>query len=132
MKFMLDTDICIYLINHRPQRLLTRFERTPVGEIGISAITLAELEYGVSKSSQPEQNRRALAGFISPLEICPFDHAAGSIYGGVRAFMERKGVTIGSLDLLIAAHALSMKVQLVTNNQSEFKRVPGLRVAKWL
>jgi len=129
---MLDTNICIHLIKHRPQRLMNRFERTPVGDVGISAVTLAELEYGAAKSGRPEQNRAALAEFIFPLEVAPFGDADARIYGRIRSFLERKGRTIGSMDILIASHALSLGVQLITNNEAEFKRLPGLRVTNWL
>ncbi len=132
MKFMLDTNICIHLIKHRPQRLLNKFDRTPVGEIGISTVTLAELEYGVANSSRPDKNREALRHFVSPLEIAGFDRAAAAIYGKIRALLEKRGHTIGSLDMLIAAHALSLAVRLITNNETEFKRVPGLRIENWL
>ncbi len=132
MRFMLDTNICIYLIKHRPQRLLNRFGRTPVGDLGISTVILAELEYGAAKSSRPEQNRSALTGFITPLEVVPFSNAAARLYGRIRALLEEKGKTIGSMDLLIAAHALSLSVRIVTSNEAEFKRVPGLRVENWV
>ena len=132
MKFMLDTNTCIYLIKHRPQRLLNRFERTPVGDIGISTITLAELEYGASKSRWPDRNRKALREFAAPLEVAAWDQPATAIYGKIRALLEKKGRVIGAMDLLIAAHALSLGVQLITNNEAEFKRVPGLRVVNWM
>lgn len=132
MKFMLDTNVCIHLIKHRPQQLMNRFERTPVGNIGISAITLAELEYGAAKSSRPDRNRSALRAFISPLEIAAFGRAETTSYGRIRALLEKKGRIIGAMDLLIAAHAISLGVQLITNNEAEFKRVPGLRIDNWM
>jgi tRNA(fMet)-specific endonuclease VapC len=132
MKFMLDTNMCIHLIKHRPQRLLNKFDRTPVGDIGISCVTLAELEYGVAKSSRSERNREALRKFVTPLEIAFFDQPAAAVYGKVRALLESKGKLIGSMDMLIAAHALSLGVRVVTNNETEFKRVPGLKVDNWL
>ena len=132
MKLMLDTNICIHLIKHRPQQLINRFERTPVGDLGISAITLAELEYGAAKSSRPERNRAALRSFVSPLEVAAFSQAATAVYGRIRALLEKRGQIIGSMDLLIAAHAASIGVQLITNNEGEFKRVPGLRVDNWM
>ncbi len=132
MKFMLDTNICIYLIKHRPQRLRNRFDQITPGEIAISVITLAELEYGAAKSSRPEQNRAALALFTSALETVPFEDRAARIYGRIRSHLENKGQTIGTLDLLIAAHALSLGVQLITNNKAEFRRVPGLHITNWL
>ncbi len=132
MKFMLDTNICIYLIKHRPQGLRNRFERTAAGDIVVSTVTLAELECGAAKSGRPEKNRAALAVFASALETVPFEPGAARIYGRIRALLEKRGQMIGSLDVLIAAHALSLGVQLVTNNEAEFKRVPGLRVVNWL
>src|SRR5262245_23478815 len=117
MKFMLDTNICIHLIKHRPQRLLNRFSRISVGDVGISAITLAELDYGVAKSSRPEKNRGALAEFVSPLEVAAFDDAAASLYGRIRALLEKKGQPIGAMDLLFACHALALGVHLITDNE---------------
>ena len=131
MKVMLDTNICIYVIKQKPRSVLERFAAFPVGDLGISVITLAELEYGASKSSEPDRNREALEQFVSPLEIAVFDRLATSIYGKIRALLEKRGRPIGSMDLLIAAHALSLNVRLVTNNMREFKRVPGLRVENW-
>lgn len=132
MKVMLDTNICIYLIKQRPQSLLARFRSFPVGHIGISVITLAELQYGISKSSQPKKNREALEQFLSPLEVAAFDRQATVAYGTIRTALERKGRLIGAMDLLIAAHALSLGVRLVTNNEREFRQVPGLRVENWV
>ncbi len=132
MKLMLDTDICIYLIKQHPPSVLERFLSHPVGDIGISSITVAELDYGVSKSLHATKNRLALAQFLSPLEIASFDREAAAAYGRIRTTLEKKGTLIGSMDLLIAAHALSLAVRLVTNNAREFRRVPGLRVENWV
>lgn len=128
MKIMLDTDICIYLIRRRPLSVLDRLAEYSIGDVGISAVTLAELQYGVAKSSDLQRNNQALEEFVSPLEIAFFDRHASVQYGKSRAALERKGHPIGSMDLLIAAHALSLGVILVTNNEKEFSRVPGLRV----
>jgi len=98
----------------------------------VSVITLAELEYGVSKSSRPARNREALAQFISPLEVVSFDRHATTAYGKLRAALEKKGQPIGSMDLLIAAHALSLQVRLITHNVKEFRKVPGLRIEDWV
>jgi tRNA(fMet)-specific endonuclease VapC len=95
-------------------------------------MTLAELEYGAEKSSQPKRNREALEQFIEALEIAPFDRQATNKYGQIRVHLEKKGQRIGGMDLLIAAHARSLGVTLVTNNEREFKRVPGLRVENWM
>ena len=131
MKFMLDTNICIYLIKQRPQSVLDRFLSLPVGDIGISVITLAELRYGAGKSNQPKKNHEALEQFMSPLNVADFDQAATITYGRIRVALERKGRPIGAMDLLIAAHALSLDVRLITNNEREFKQVPGLGVENW-
>ncbi|MDO8793201.1 MAG: type II toxin-antitoxin system VapC family toxin [Vicinamibacterales bacterium] len=131
MELMLDTNICIYLIREHPPSVIERFSSHAVGDIGISVITLAELEYGVSKSSRPARNREALEQFISPLEVAPFDRRATAVYGRLRTTLEKKGQAIGSMDLLIAAQALSLEVRLITHNVREFGRVPGLRVEDW-
>ena len=131
MKLMLDTNICIHLIKAQPPAVLERFASHAVGDIGISVITLAELEYGVSKSSRPSRNREALEQFVSPLEVASFDRYATAAYGKLRATLEKRGQPIGSMDLLIAAHALSLDVRLVSRNVKEFARVPGLRVEDW-
>jgi tRNA(fMet)-specific endonuclease VapC len=131
MVLLLDTDVCIYLIRERPATVVDRFREYMVGDVGISAITLAELEYGVSRSSKPVKNREALDQFIEPLIVADFDRAATAAYGKLRAALEKKGLAIGGMDLLIAAHALSLDVRLVTHNVREFRRVPGLRVETW-
>ena len=132
MKVMLDTNICIYLIKQQPPTILERFLAHPVGGIGISSITAAELAYGVSKSRHTTKNRHALEQFLAPLEVAAFDQVAAWAYGRIREQLEVKGTPIGSMDLLIAAHALSLGVRLVSNNLLEFRRVPGLRLDNWL
>jgi len=132
MKYMLDTNICIYLIKQKPAAVLERFRQTDISEISISSITLSELFYGVSKSSIPEQNFMALTQFVAPLEILPFDGGAAQYYGDLRAHLEIQGTPIGSLDMLIAAHALSIESTLVTNNEKEFNRVPRLIIENWV
>lgn len=132
MKVMLDTNICIYLIKQQSPAILERFLSYPVGDIGISSITVAELAYGVSKSRHATKNRHALEQFIAPLEVVAFDHVAAWTYGHVREQLEAKGTPIGSMDMLIAAHALSLGVRLVSNNLREFRRVPRLRLENWI
>lgn len=132
MKVLLDTNICIYIIKQQPPAVLERFMGFAIGDVGISVVTLAELEYGVSKSRDVKRNRHALEQFIAPLEVARFDKEAAAAYGTIRAHLEQKGQPIGSMDLLIAAHARSLDVHLVTNNESEFKRVPGLRIENWV
>lgn len=128
---MLDTNICIYIIKQRPPEVLKRFLEYQVGDIAISAITLAELRYGVAKSHYREKNAKALDELIIPLEILPFDEEASRSYGEIRAALEKAGTPIGSMDLLIAAHAVSLGVTLVTNNTKGFNRVSGLTVVDW-
>ena len=129
---MLDTDTCIALIKRKPPNLIKRLQAKAVGDIGISSITLAELRFGVANSSQKEQNRTALDQFLLPLDIVAFDELAADSYGNVRAELEVRGTPIGPLDTLIAGHALSLNVVLVTHNVAEFKRVKGLRLDDWL
>lgn len=131
MKFLLDTNICIYIINARPPHVLARFRSEAIGDVGVSAITAAELAYGVAKSGSV-RNRAALEKFLAPLEIVAFDTDAWWRYGDVRAELERRGQPIGSLDTLIAAHALALDTTLVTNNMAEFSRVPGLQIENWV
>ena len=132
MRLMLDTNICIYIINARPPSVIERFRSFAIGDIGISVITLAELEYGAEKSAQPRRNREALKQFILPLEVAAFDAEATTAYGRARTALERRGTPIGAMDLLIAAHAISLGVTLITNNKREFARVPGRRIQNWV
>jgi tRNA(fMet)-specific endonuclease VapC len=129
--YMLDTNICIYLIRNNPLHVRAHFERLQPGEILLSSIVLAELMYGVSKSMHSERNRAALEMFLMPLEMTVFDAHAAEAYGDIRANLERAGNTIGGNDLLIAAHALSLDVTLVTNNEREFSRVSDLNTVNW-
>lgn len=131
MRFLLDTSTCISIIRERPARVIRRLTAQDISDVGISTITLSELEYGVEKSSRPERNRLALAQFLAPLEVLPYDDRAASAYGPIRAELERQGTPIGPLDTLIAAHALALGLTLVTSNTREFRRVPGLAVADW-
>jgi tRNA(fMet)-specific endonuclease VapC len=131
MVVLLDTDVCIYLIRERPARIIERLTEHAVGDVGLSAITVAELEYGVSKSGKPAKNKEALDQFLAPLVVADFDRAATAAYGKLRVALEKKGQMIGGMDLLIAAHAVSLNVRLVTHNVREFARVPGLRVETW-
>ncbi|MBI4579103.1 MAG: type II toxin-antitoxin system VapC family toxin [Planctomycetes bacterium] len=131
MRYLLDTSICVDIIRRRAARAATRLRSHDPGEVGLSSITLAELEYGVARSSDPQRNRIALAKTILPLSVLPFDHWASAAYGRIRADLERAGTPIGPLDTLIAAHARSLNVTLVTSNEREFRRVKGLRVQNW-
>jgi tRNA(fMet)-specific endonuclease VapC len=131
LRRLLDTNVCIHIIRRRPQAVLRRFEDREIGEVGISSVTVAEFRYGAEKSSRPEQNLEALGRFLLPLEVLAFGEEAATAYGRVRAALEKAGTPIGPLDALIAAHAVSMGVTLVTNNTGEFQRVPDLEVEDW-
>ena len=132
MKLMLDTNICIYIIKQQPSAVLKHFLEYQIGDIGISSITLSELRYGVARSKHKEKNTKALDQFVIPLDIALFDEKAALAYGGIRATLEKAGTPIGAMDMLIAAHAVSLGVTLVTNNTREFSRIPGLRIVDWV
>ena len=132
MKLMLDTNICIYIIKQQPVTVLKRFLEYKIGDIGISSITLSELRYGVAKSTHQEKNTKALDEFITPLEVVSFDAEAAHVYGDIRATLEKAGTPIGSMDMLIAAHAASLGIPLVTNNTREFVRIPALNIIDWI
>ena len=132
MKLMLDTNTCIALIKRKPVHTLQKFSKYQVGDIGVSAVTLAELRYGVSKSQHQAKNQAALDEFMLPLEVAAFDERATGAYGVLRAALEKQGTPIGPLDTMIAAHALSLSVTLVTNNTREFNRIPKLTVVDWI
>ncbi|MEJ6480346.1 type II toxin-antitoxin system VapC family toxin [Nostoc punctiforme UO1] len=126
MRYLLDTNICIYLIKQKPQKVLDKFQTLSISDVGISSITIAELEYGVAKSQQQEKNRIALLQFLLPLEIVEFNQASATIYGSIRSDLENRGLVIGAMDMLIASHAVSLGVTLVTNNVREFSRISTL------
>ena len=132
MQFLLDTNICIYIIKRKLQQVLERFQAIDLSAISISSISVAELEYGIYKSQRPEQNRIALAQFLLPLEIVPFDERATEVYGQLRATLERQGTVIGAMDLLIAAQAKTFGLILVTNNVREFSRIQDLVIQNWV
>ncbi len=131
MKYMLDTNTCIMIINRKSDRLLNKIIKQRIGDIGISTITLSELHYGIEKSQYKEKNLEALTGFLLPFEIVPFDDMAAQTYGSIRTALEHLGKLIGSMDMLIAAHALSLGLTLITNNTREFSRVEKLSIADW-
>jgi tRNA(fMet)-specific endonuclease VapC len=132
MKYMLDTNICIGLIRQKPQKLIRKLTRCEPGEVGVSSITVAELAYGANKSVQVENNLSALEQFLLPIEVADFDQLASAAYGVIRTYLEREGKTIGAMDVLIGAHALSLGVILVTNNTDEFQRIPKLKIEDWM
>lgn len=131
MTYLLDTNVCIEVIRRRTKSVVEKLRGQPIGEVAICTVTVAELEYGVTKSTQQARNKVALLQFLAPFEILPFDQKAARRYGIIRRQLEQKGQTIGPMDLLIAAQALSANLTLVTNNVGEFTRVEGLRVADW-
>jgi tRNA(fMet)-specific endonuclease VapC len=132
MRYLLDTNICIYLIKEKPAQVLDKFRSHSVGQIGVSSITVSELWYGVANSERRKVNERALKQFMLPLTISEYDDRAAEAYGKIRTALEKEGQPIGAMDLLIAAHAVSMGVTLVTNNEREFSRVPDLIVENWV
>lgn len=132
MKYLLDTNICIYLIKKKPPEVFARFRTLRVGDVGISAITYSELAYGVANSGHPERNRLALDELVAPLEIVPYSPEVAPVYGEIRAHLRRAGSPIGPLDLLIAAHARYLGVTLVTNDERKLARVPGIATENWV
>ncbi len=132
MSYLFDTDICIHIIRKKPANVLHKLKQFALGEIGISSITVAELQFGVQKSQQPAQNQEALDQFLLPLAIVAFDYDAAVTYGRIRTQLERAGTPIGALDTLIAAQALCSDSILVTSNLKEFSRVPQLKVEDWI
>lgn len=132
MTYMLDTNICIYAIKNKPERVFQKVREHLQSGLCISAITLAELEHGISKSSYPEKNRTSLAKFLAVMDILAFDQAAAVEYGKICAYLQRKGMPIGTMDMLIAGHAKARNCILVTNNVREFERVEGLVIENWV
>lgn len=131
MKFMLDTNICIYAIKKKPEKVFKKLRESLSQGVCISAITLGELEYGVCASAYPLKNKTALFQFLSVLYIMPFDEKAAAEYGVIRADLQKKGSLIGNMDMLIAANCLAENLVLVTNNTKEFERVKGLDMENW-
>ena len=131
MKFLLDTNICVFLIRKQRDSIRAHIQCHQVGEIGVSSITEAELRFGADKSSDPVKNHAILDRFFLTLPVLDFDSDCAREYGKIRAFLEKNGSPIGSLDTLIAAHALSAGLTVVTNNTREFQRMPGLSVVDW-
>lgn len=129
--YLLDTNICIYVIKKQPPRVLEHLMERQPREVGLSVVTLSELAYGAQKSSVPDKNRAALELFVAPFQVFEYSREASFIYGEVRTALERKGTPIGAMDLMIAAHALALGATLVSNNLREFRRVPGLTTENW-
>ncbi len=131
MIYMLDTNICIYVMKEKPEKVLSRFKEEIDNGVCISSITLAELEYGMKHSSNPLKNEQALLRFLAPLSVLPFGPTAASEYGEIRSYLQSRGTPIGPLDMLIAGHARAENLILVTNNVREFERVPNLSLENW-
>ncbi|OGI06119.1 MAG: hypothetical protein A2Y40_02525 [Candidatus Margulisbacteria bacterium GWF2_35_9] len=132
MRYLLDTNICIYIINKKPKHVYDEFVKYEIGDLYISSITTSELYYGIEKSKNRIKNFHALNKFLSPFSIIPYDNDDAIMYGKVRASLEKKGNIIGALDLMIAAQALEKGFTVVTNNEKEFSRVNKLKVENWI
>ena len=132
MNYLLDTNICIYIINKKPSSVIKRIQTKQPEQIAISTITQAELEYGIARSRDVDQNRIALLEFLFPFLLIDFDQMAAIQYGLIRASLESRGKPIGSMDMLLAAQAKSRDLILVTNNEKEFQRIEGLKLENWV
>ena len=132
MRYMLDTNICIYVIKHKPETVFRKLQTIHPEDVCISSVTYAELVHGVEKSAAVEKNRLALSMLLANMEILDFDVDAADCYGKIRAVLEKKGTPIGPLDMMIAAHAQSLGYTVVTNNVKEFSRVSALKIENWV
>lgn len=132
MMFLIDTNVCIDIMNDHPPEVIQKFRDIGVGNICVSSITVSELQYGAYKSKQIKKNINRLDEFLSPFEILAYDENASNFYGKIRFQLEKQGTIIEPLDMLIAAHALSKKLTLITNNEKEFKRVKSLKIQNWV
>jgi len=132
MRYMLDTNICIYVIKHKPETVFRKLQNINPEDVCISSVTYAELVHGVEKSAAVEKNRLALSMLLANMEILDFDVDAADCYGKIRAALEKKGTPIGPLDMMIAAHAQSLGYTVVTNNVNEFSRVSALQIENWV
>lgn len=128
---MLDTNICIYVIKHKPEKVFQKLQEVDPSDVCISSVTYAELVHGVEKSAAVDKNRVALSILLANIEILDFDVNAAEGYGKIRADLEKNGTPIGPLDMMIAGHARSLDYTVVTNNVKEFKRVSGLKIENW-
>jgi len=132
MRYLLDTNICIYLIKKRPSKVLERFRQHSPQDIAISTVTLFELQYGVEKSQYRQRSEDALAKFLLPLNLIDLDRSSAVEAATIRAQLEKEGMPIGAYDLLIAGLARSLDMTLVTNNTREFERIAGLHLENWI
>ena len=131
MRYMLDTNICIYVIKHKPEKVFRKLQTIHPADVCISSVTYAELVHGVEKSRAVEKNRLALSMLLANMEILDFDVDAADCYGKIRAGLEKNGTPIGPLDMMIAGHAQSLGYTVVTNNVKEFSRVSALKIENW-
>jgi len=131
VKYLIDTNTCIYIINRKPPSAVAHIRSKQSEDIAVSTVTIAELEYGVHRSRKIDQNRIALLEFLVPLIILDFDQVAAAVYGSIRSSLEARGTPIGPMDLLIAAQAVSQGLILVTNTEREFSRIEGLEIENW-
>ena len=131
MRYMLDTNICIYAIKHKPEKVFQKLQEVEPEDVCVSSVTYAELVHGVEKSVAVEKNRLALSMLLANIEILGFDVDAADCYGKIRADLEKKGTPIGPLDMMIAGHAQSLGYTVVTNNVKEFSRVMDLKIENW-
>jgi len=130
--YLLDTNICIYVIKKHYQNLKHRIEEESAFNIAISTVTIGELEFGIAKSLYPEKNRIALLEFLGSFEIVPYTDIDTQAFGYIRAYLNKKGIPIGPYDLQIAAQCISRDLVLITNNIKEFERVPDLKIENWV
>ena len=131
-RYLLDTNICIYIKNHRPAEVLSRFAKLPPGKVAMSSITYGELCLGAEKSAKPRETHQILEHLITLIPVLPLAESVSTHYGQIRQLLQTSGKSIGNNDLWIAAHALSEKLILVTNNMAEFERVAGLKIENWV
>ena len=131
MRYMLDTNICIYAIKHKPEKVFQKLQEVDPEDVCVSSVTYAELVHGVEKSAAVDKNRLAVSMLLANIEILNFDVNAANYYGKIRADLEKKGMPIGPLDMMIAGHAQSLGYTVVTNNVKEFSRVNNLRIENW-
>jgi tRNA(fMet)-specific endonuclease VapC len=129
--YLLDTNICIYIINSSPKQVVERIKKLKPHQVKLSSISMAELEYGVSKSHYREKNRKALIHFASAFDIVEFNDSDAEVYGLIRAELEKKGQVIGPYDMQIAAQAITRDLILVTNNIAEFSRISNIKLENW-
>jgi tRNA(fMet)-specific endonuclease VapC len=131
VRYLLDTDICIFIARRKPARVIDRFDNLPPGDVGISVISYGELRFGAEKSDQPEDALKVLSEVLEGVRVVPLEDQVSAIYGNLRLYLERRGQQIGNNDLWIASHCLQLGLTLVTNNEREFRRIPNLAIENW-